>query len=339
MSDRPRVILSAFADEAANHKTAIEQLSVMAAVGLRYYSPRFIDVNGSGEVKHVVELDDTELARLNELHEEFGMSVTGIGARIGKIKLLDQDDGSHNVFVPFDEYLDGEVADTIRVAQALDTKLIRGFSFYHPQGTDPREYIPQAVDQLGQIVERTAAAGLVYGLEIEPNLIGETGELLAELCRQVGHPGMVCIYDGGNVAAQNKNRLQVHAELVDMIDHIGWMHIKDYTIDPGLTWTGAVDEERLKNFVPADVGDAGHDLLLRELKGRLPELEAKMVGMGAPGFFLEVEPHLKGGGQFGGFSGPDGIGVSVRSLCRVLDYVGIDYALRDFSDIQQARGF
>ena len=93
MSDRPRVILSAFADEAANHKTAIEQLSVMAAVGLRYYSPRFIDVNGSGEVKHVVELDDTELARLNELHEEFGMSVTGIGARIGKIKLLDQDDG------------------------------------------------------------------------------------------------------------------------------------------------------------------------------------------------------------------------------------------------------
>ena len=33
MSDRPRVILSAFADEAANHKSALEQLSVMAAVG------------------------------------------------------------------------------------------------------------------------------------------------------------------------------------------------------------------------------------------------------------------------------------------------------------------
>ena len=31
MSDRPRVFLSAFADEAANHKTALEQLSVMAA--------------------------------------------------------------------------------------------------------------------------------------------------------------------------------------------------------------------------------------------------------------------------------------------------------------------
>ena len=150
---------------------------------------------------------------------------------------------------------------------------------------------------------------------------------------------MVCIFDGGNVAAQNKTRLQVHGELLDMIDHIGWMHIKDYSIDPSMTWTGAVDEEGLKNFVPADIGDSGHDALLRELKGRLPELEKKMQALGAPGFFLEVEPHLKGGGQFGGFSGPDGIGVALRSLCRVLDYVGIAYSLRDFSDIQAARGF
>jgi len=339
MTDQPRVILSAFADEAANHKTALEQLSVMAGVGLRYYSPRFIDVHGTGEVKHVVELDDAELARLVELHGEFGMSVTGIGARIGKVKLVDVDDGSHNVYVPFEEYLQGEVAATIRVAGALETKLIRGFSFYHPQGTDPHDHIPQAVEQLGRIVEICAAEGLVYGLEIEPNLIGETGELLAELARQVNHPNLVCIYDGGNVAAQNKDRQQVLAELQDMIDHMGWMHIKDYTIDPEMTWTGTVDEERLKNFVPADVGDAGHEGLLRELKGKLPELEARMVALGAPGFFLEVEPHLKGGGQFGGFSGPDGIGVALRCLCSVLDDVGIDYSLRDFSDIQAARGF
>jgi len=339
MTDRPRVILSAFADEGANHKTALEQLSVMAAVGLRYYSPRFIDLAGDGEVKHVVELDDDELARLAGLQDEFGMSVTGIGARIGKIKLLDVEDGSGNVYVPFAEYLDGEVAATFRAARALGTRLIRGFSFYHPRGTDPREHIPQAVDQLGQIVERCAAEGLVFGLEIEPNLIGETGELLAELAAQVNHPAMVLIFDGGNVAAQNKNRLDVLAEFREMIDHLGWMHIKDYAIDPGLTWDGTVDEDRLKNFVPADRGDAGHESLLRELKPRLPELEQKMIDLGAPGFFLEVEPHLKGGGQFGGFSGPDGIGVSIRCLCRVLDYVGIEYGLRDFEDIREARGF
>ena len=35
----------------------------------------------------------------------------------------------------------------------------------------------------------------------------------------------------------------------------------------------------------------------------------------------------------------DGMGVALRSLCRVLDYVGIDYHLRDFDDIRAARGF
>jgi hypothetical protein len=48
---------------------------------------------------------------------------------------------------------------------------------------------------------------------------------------------------------------------------------------------------------------------------------------------------LKGGGQFGGFSGPDGVGVAVRALCSLLDYVGIAYQLRDFEDIRALRGF
>ncbi|MCA9038738.1 MAG: sugar phosphate isomerase/epimerase [Planctomycetaceae bacterium] len=339
MSDKPKVIISAFADEAANRKTALEQMVALSAIGLKYYSPRFIDVFGDGNVKHVVELNKKELTELKKLHAEFGMSVTSIGARIGKVKLLDIDDGSHNKYIPIEKYLKGEVADTIKVAKELDCKLIRGFSFYHPRGTDPREHIPQAVELLRKIVEACAAEGIVYGLEIEPNLIGETGPLLAELCKKVNHPNIVCIYDGGNVAAQNKRPDVVFDEYVAMRKYMGWMHIKDYKIDPKLTWDGAVDEERLKNFVPANEGDAGHEQMLRDLRDHVEKLDRKMKKLGAPGFFLETEPHLKGGGQFGGFSGPDGMGVAVRALCSVLDYVGIDYDLRNFDDIRELRGF
>lgn len=344
MSTQPQVILSAFADEAANHKTASEQFSALAAIGLQYYSPRFIDVHGRGEVKHVVELDDAEYTALNTLHDEYGLKVTSIGSRIGKVKLLDREDGSHNKFVPFKDYLTGEVAATIRAALALDCKLIRGFSFYHPQGEDPAQYVSQAADQLGQLVDICAREGLIYGLEIEPNLVGETGPLLRDLYQQVNHDRMVLIFDGGNVAAQNKNPLTCYEEYVAMRDGLGWMHIKDYARDPGHTWLGSreeavINEDKLKNFVPADIGDSGHEMILRDLARHLPELTAKVTGLGLPGFFLEVEPHLKGGGQFGGFSGPDGMGVAVRSLCSVLDYVGIDYHIRDFNDIRTARGF
>ncbi len=339
MPHNPQVILSAFADEAANRKTAVEQMSALSAIGLKYYSPRFIDVNGTGVVKHVVELNKNELKALRKLHVEYDMRVTSIGSRIGKVKLFDEDDGSHNKFVPFKKYLKGEVAATIRAALELDTKLIRGFSYYPPLGHDPQPYIPQAVDYLGEIVELCAKEGLVYGLEIEPNLVGQNGSTLATLARKVKHPRMVLIYDGGNVAVQNCNPIECFREYELMRSHIGWMHIKDYTIDRSLGWTGVVDEDRLKNFVPANRGDAGHELVLRDLRQHLPKLEKKIKKLGAPGFFLETEPHLKGGGRFGGFSGPDGMGVAVRALCSVLDYVEIDYQLRSFDDIRTARGF
>ena len=88
-----------------------------------------------------------------------------------------------------------------------------------------------------------------------------------------------------------------------------------------------------------NVGQCGHEAILRDFKGLLPALEQKLGRRGIAGVFLEVEPHLKVASPNGGFSGPDGMGVAVRSLTRVLDYVGIDYHLRDFPDIRAARGF
>ena len=339
MSPRPSVVLSAFADEAANSKSAIEQLSVLAALGLSYYSPRFVDVSGSGTVKHVTELHAEELARLKTLHGEYGMHVASIGSRLGKVKLLDVNDGSHNKFVPDKQYHDTDVSMTIRAALALNAKLIRGFSFYHPKGESPEKYVQQAADRLGPIVELCAKAGLVFGLEVEANLVGQNGRMLAALAEAVGHPNMVCIFDGGNISSQNLSPLDCLAEYRAMRDHLGWIHIKDYRVDPNLKWTGVVDEERLKNFVPCDVGDSGHELILRDLRDHLPSLTERMQKLGAPGVFLELEPHLKGGGQFGGFSGPDGMGVAVRALCRMLDYQKISYDLRGFEDIRTARGF
>jgi sugar phosphate isomerase/epimerase len=339
MASKPSVIISAFADEAANYRTALEQMTALSAIGLRNYSPRFIDVLGNGQIEHVVDLSPEKLERLKQYHAEYGISVTSIGARVGKVKLLNVDDGSHNKFVPFEDYLKGEVARTIQVAKTLGTRLIRGFSFYHPRGTKAHDHLDQAADQIRRITDACAKEGLVYGLEIEPNLVGETGPLLAELAKRVDHPNMVLIFDGGNVAAQNKNPVQVFEEYKVTVPWLGWMHVKDYRVDTSLEWTGVVDEERLKNFVPANEGDAGHELIFRHLREQLPAIQERLTKLGIPGFYLETEPHLKGGGQFGGFSGPDGMGVAVRVLCSALDYAGIGYNLRTFADIRELRGF
>ncbi len=250
------------------------------------------------------------------------------------------DDGTKNAYVPFKKYLDREVKKACELAHAFEAKLIRGFSFYPPKGADPWQYVPQAVDQLGQLVEACHRADLTYGLEVEANLVGCTGQILAEIHQQVNHPALVLIFDAANVLAQGFSPAELFEQYLAMKPGLGWMHIKDYRCPAGSIEKGRpVDEDTLKNFVPADVGDCAHEALLRDFSHILPAVERKLRRRGIPGVFLDLEPHLKGGGQFGGFSGPDGMGVALRSLCRVLDYVGIDYHLRDFADIQAARGF
>ena len=119
---------------------------------------------------------------------------------------------------------------------------------------------------------------------------------------------------------------------------LGWLHIKDF-LKPTTVKGEHVDEDALKHFVPADIGDSGHREIFADLATFLPELESRMAARGVPGVFLDLEPHVKGGGQFGGFSGPDGFGVALRALCRVCDKAGINYQLRNFADIQDSRGF
>lgn len=334
MASQPHVILSGFADEAANHKTAVEQFAAFAALGLQYFSIRFIDV-GHG-IKNVMKLTGQEIRQVRQLQNEYGLAVSSIGSPIGKVKLLDVDDGTGNVYVPFKRYLAGQVRRACRLAHAFETKLIRGFSFYHPKGTPAEPHLPQAVDQLGQIAEACHREGLLFGLEVEANLVGSNGYLLTEIYRQVNHPAMVLVFDAANLIVQGYSTAEILEQFALMRPGLGWMHVKDYRSPKPVAKGAHVDEDALAHFVTADCGDAAHELVFRQLRQVLPELQRGLSRRGVPGFFLDLEPHLKGGGQFGGFSGPDGMGVALRALCRLLDYVGIAYHLRDLDDVKAA---
>lgn len=326
------IILSGFADEAANQKTAEQQFCAFAALGLRYYTLRFIDA-GAG-IQNAMLLSPEAIERILPLQAEYGLKVSSLGSPIGKVKLIDFEDGTSNRFVPFHEYLQKDVQRACDLANTFGTKLIRGFSFYHPRGTDPEKHIAQAVDQLGQIAQRCDQQGLTFGLEVEANLIGQTGKLLKKLYDGVAHSAMLLIFDGANLVCQGMSTEQVYEEYLAMKSGLGWLHIKDYQRPS--TRSSHVDEESLKSFVPADQGDSGHEAILRDIKRGYEELLAKLEKRGIPGLFMDLEPHVKGGGQFGGFSGPDGFGVALRGLCRVLDYVGLPYDLRTFEDIRQS---
>ncbi len=338
MSEQPQVILSAFGDEAAYQKTADQQFAALAALGLQYYSLRFIDLGGG--VKNVLQLTRGEIQQLRHIEDQYGMNVASIGSPIGKVKLLDVEDGTSNAYIPFKKYLEKEVKHACEMAHAFETKLIRGFSFYPPAGSNPADHLPQVVDQLGQIAEVCLRSDLTFGVEIEANLVGHTGQLLAEIHRQVDNSALVLVYDGGNIVCQGYTAAEALEQYHAMKHAIGWLHVKDYRSPAGNgRQRGHVDEESLKHFVPVELGESNYDAVLKDFRTHLPKLSQKLQRRGIPGVFLDLEPHLQAGGQFGGFSGPDGMGVALRSVQRVLDYLDIDYHLRDFDDIRAARGF
>lgn len=342
MPELPRVILSGFADEAANQKTAVQQFAAFAALGLQYYSLRFIDA-GDG-IKNVMNLTLAEIQKIRHLQDEYGLNVSSIGSPLGKVKLRDVDDGTKNTYVPFKKYLGREVKKACQLAHAFEAKLIRGFSFYPPRGVDLEECLPQVVDQLGQIAEACHRADLTYGLEVEANVVGSTGQILAEIYRQINHPGLLLIFDAANILVQGYSPAELYEQYQAMKPGLGWLHIKDYRCPPEDKGSNPaplhpINHEAIRHFVPADEGDSAHEAILRDFSRIVPAVERKLRRRGIPGVFIDLEPHLKGRSQFGGFSGPDGMGVALRALCRVLDYVGLDYHLRDFADIQAARGF
>jgi sugar phosphate isomerase/epimerase len=337
------VILTGLADEGPVSKRAEEQLTLTRGLGLSHYSLRFVDVGGG--VKNAMQLTDAEVARLRHLHAEFEVSVSSLASPIGKVKLLDVDDGTTNRYVPFEEYLRRDVARAIELAQALGTRLIRGFSFYPPKDDDPWAHVPRAAEQLRAIAQACEAADLYFGLEVEANLVGRNGELEAALWEAVGHPHLGLVFDAGNLVCQGYPPDEVFDHYRRMLPGLLWMHVKDYSdphrctlstsSTPSTRLRGHVAEDALEHFVPPDRGDADHRRIFRDLKRELPALTERLRARGIPGLFVDLEPHLKGGGQFGGFSGPDGYGVALRALCRVLDDAGVDYHLVRFEELRR----
>jgi len=334
------VLLSALADEAAFNLTAVEQFSALAALGLEYYSLRFVDL-GRG-VKNVMDLTLREIQQLRHLEDTYGLNVASIASPIGKVKLVDVDDGTSNRYVPFKKYLAKDVVKACERAHAFETKLIRGFSFYPPKDADPEDYLEQAVDQIGQITEACHRSDLTFGLEVEANLVGRTGHLLAEIHRRVNNPALVLVFDAANLIVQGFSPAEVFKQWEAMKPGLGWVHVKDYKSPKRPAGKAAkgghVDEDTLAHFVPADRGSGNHAKIFADLKTMLPSLQRRLQRRGIPGVFVDLEPHVRGGGQFGGTSGPDGMGVALRGLCRVLDKAAVSYHLRDFDDLLAARG-
>ena len=214
------------------------------------------------EVRNVdgVNVSDITLEKAKEVKTKLdanSLITWSIGSPIGKIDIENDD---------FKAHLE-KLKHTLEIANLLDSKNIRMFSFYMPEGKEISNYKNEVIDRLGQMYEIAKEYGVLLCHENEKGIYGDIPERCLELHKAL--PELKGIFDPANYVQCGVDTLKAW----DMLkDYIYYMHIKDAKAD------GTV--------VPAGMGD-----------GNVEKVVKYFIEIGGNSF--TIEPHLT---VFVGFS-------------------------------------
>ena len=194
------------------------------------------------EVRNVdgVNVSDITLEKAKEVKTKLdanGLITWSIGSPIGKIDIENDD---------FKAHLE-KLKHTLEIANLLDSKNIRMFSFYMPEGKEISNYKNEVIDRLGQMYEIAKEYGVLLCHENEKGIYGDIPERCLELHKAL--PALKGIFDPANYVQCGVDTLKAW----DMLkDYIYYMHIKDAKADGTVVPAGMGDgnvEKVVKNFI------------------------------------------------------------------------------------------
>lgn len=236
--------LTAFADESSPE--------IMGQIeALKRNNMSFIELRGINN-KSAYGYDAEESKEFAKIYRENGITVSSLGSPIGKIKITDDFEPHFN-----------DLKRVVELADIYDTKLIRLFSFYIPEGEDRKQYRNEVIDRVGKMAEYCRQNGIVPCHENEANIYGESGAECLDLLENI--PELDAVFDAANFIVTGNDAYDAYKLLNGKFEYL---HIKD-----------ALKET--KQIVPAGEGD-----------GRLPEILADYAAKSDRDRFLTLEPHL-----------------------------------------------
>lgn len=272
--------LSGFVDEISTDFET--QCSVAAGLGLKY-----VEVRSAWGV-NILDLDEAQLATVQETLGRHGLKVSSIGSPIGKIRVDE----------PFPPHLE-RMRHAAEVAKTLGAPYIRLFSFFIPKGDDPKDHRDEVLFRMRAIAEVGEAAGVVLVHENEKEIYGDTPERCLDIIESVGSPHLRVAWDPANfVQVGVRPFTEGYAALRP---HLEYMQVKDARAADG-------------SVTVAGDGD-----------GQLVETIRALREDGFDGFF-SLEPHLGDVHALGGFSGPELFTRAHTAFTGLLKTEGIQYA-------------
>lgn len=245
-----KFILSGFSDEISANID--EQFEGLKKLGINFFEPRGID----GENISEISLDKAR--EVKDKMDKSSIRVSSVGSPVGKINIKDE-------FSPHLSLL----SHVMDVAEILDTKYIRVFSFYVDG-----EYEKNRDEVIKRMRAMTAFAekrGFILLHENEKGIYGDNAQRCADILKSVNSESLRAVFDFANFVQVGQ---KVYPDAFEMLlPYIEYVHIKD-ACENGVV-------------VPCGYG-----------MGNIKEVLCRLSRNGYEGF-LSLEPHL---GDFNGFS-------------------------------------
>ena len=219
---------------------------------------------------------------------EAGIGVSAVASPIGKSPLSE----------PLKPVLE-RLGHVCRQAGILGTRNVRVFSFY-PDG-DEATVEERVFGRFERMTEVARTYGVRLLLENESAVYGHSARNCAALGARFGGENLALVYDPGNFVWGEGITDGIQTCWPMMRPYVEHVHLKDWTA--GHTRAGTL---------PGD-GD-----------GCIPELLSALSDEGYDGF-LTLEPHLSGGGRFGGTTSGEQFALACGRVRDYLDKLEMKY--------------
>lgn len=240
-----KFIISGLGDEVS--PILSEQMDVFEKLGIQYIETRI--VNGLNVSKLTIEQARSAKAELDNRN----FKVSAVSSPIGKTYITEIFDAEIELF-----------KHVVEVARIFETKYIRIFSFFIPDGEEAEKYRQEVIDRLRILADIAEQNNIILLLENDKGVYGDSPERLLDIFKTINSSNILLTLDAPNFI---KAGYEAYPNAFDTLyDYIGYVHAKD-----------SMDN---KIIVPFGTGDTQ---ALEYLK-RLNEKDFE--------YFLALEPHV-----------------------------------------------
>ena len=237
--------ISGFYDEVSTDLSA--QIAEIKKLGESYLCPRSVDG------KNIADYTAEEFAKyVKPILDNNEIKFSSIGSPIGKIDIDDE--------AGF-ESQKKKLAELVKIAQMMDCKYIRAFSFYYGD-RDPDSIFDKVLEKTKQFVEIVKGSGVKFMHENEKLIYGDVPERVLKLYNAINDEDFVLCFDASNYVQCDVNPQEAFDMLKDLTVYY---HIKDCS--------------EFKVEVPVGTGKGCYDYIFAQLKERNYE------------GFVTMEPH------------------------------------------------